>query len=302
MSDTELADRFEELRPYLRRVAYSTLGSLAEADDVVQDAWLRLQRVDATEIDNLRGWLTTVVGRLALDSLGSARSRRETYVGSWLPEPEVTQWDDPADRISQDERVTMALLVVLETLSPAERTAFVLQDVFGLSSGEVADVVGRTPAAVRQLATRARKHVQDGSPRFPASTTEHQRAVSAFAVAWRAGDLEALLKVLGDDVTFTADGGGKVTAVARPLHGADSVSSFLLRVALTTLRSHGDQVRGGLVSVNGEPGLIIFDGKDLSVYSFVVENDHITSIDVIRNPDKLRNVAVPDESSSRWFD
>lgn len=300
MSATDLAEQFEELRPYLRRVAYSTLGSLAEADDVVQDAWLRLQRVDATEIDNLRAWLTTVVGRLALDSLGSARARRETYVGSWLPEPEVTQWDDPSDRISQDERVTMALLVVLETLSPAERTAFVLQDVFGLTSGEVADVVGRTPAAVRQLATRARKHVQDGSPRFPASTTDHARAVSAFAVAWRGGNLDGLLQVLSDDVTFTADGGGKVTAVGKPLLGVDKVTSFLLRVALMSLRSHGDQVRGGLVSVNGEPGLAIHDGTDLSVYAFVVDGGKITSIDVIRNPDKLRNVSIP--HAEAWFE
>src|SRR5690606_5572890 len=131
---TDLAARFEELRPYLRRLAYSTLGSLADADDVVQEAWLRLQRHHETggaSIDNLQAWLSTVVGRLALDQLGSARVRREQYVGEWLPEPAVADWEDPADRISQDERVTMALLVVLESLSPAERTAFVLQDVFG---------------------------------------------------------------------------------------------------------------------------------------------------------------------------
>ena len=301
VSTTDVAMRFEELRPYLRRVAYSTLGTFAEADDIVQEAWLRLQRVDADDIDNLRGWLTTVVGRLALDSLGSARSRRETYVGSWLPEPDVTEWSDPSDRISQDERVTMALLVILETLSPAERTAFVLGDVFGMSSAEVAEVVGRTPAAVRQLASRARRHVENGSPRFPATSADHARAVDAFTVAWRAGDLDALLTVLSPDVTFTADGGGKVVAVPKPLVGADAVTSFLTRVAAVALRKRDESVRGEQVAVNGQPGLAIHDGTNLSVYAFTVESGRITAVDVIRNPDKLRHVQLSDRATADWF-
>lgn len=295
----ELAREFEEHRAYLRRVAYSTLGSLSDADDVVQEAWLRLQkfyetRPEGTEIENLRAWLTTVTGRLALDHLGSARARREQYVGEWLPEPEVSAWDDdPADKISQDDRVTTALLVVLESLSPAERTAFVLQEVFGMTGPEVADVVGRTPAAVRQLASRARKHVQDGTPRFPASREEHTKVVSAFAVAWRSGDLSALLGMLDQDVTFTADGGGKVMAFLEPIHGADTVANTFL-----AFLGHASEVGGAwgrMVLVNGQPGLVIFDGKNTGVFSFTVDEGRITSIDVVRNPDKLRDLPVDGE-------
>ncbi|MCM6773483.1 RNA polymerase sigma factor SigJ [Nocardia sp. CDC159] len=297
IDQTELARRFEEHRQYLRRLAYSTLGSLSDADDVVQEAWLRLQRwhenrSPGMEIDNLRAWLSTVVGRLALDQLGSARARREQYVGEWLPEPEVSGWnDDPADRITQDERVTTALLVVLESLSPAERTAFVLQEVFGMSGPEVAEVVGRTPAAVRQLASRARKRVEEGTPRFPASRDEHAKAVSAFAMAWRSGDLSALLGVLDDKVTLTADGGGKVPAIRKPISGAELVA----KVLLGWYRA-GNGVWGRFVSVNGAPGLIVFDGQHVGVWSFIIENDRITGINVVRNPDKLRDLpaAEPD--------
>ncbi len=291
-----LARRFEEHRQYLRRLAYSTLGSLSDADDVVQDAWLRLQRWDeqrapGEEIDNLRAWLSTVVGRLALDQLGSARARREQYVGEWLPEPEVTTWVDPADRISQDERVTTALLVVLESLSPAERTAFVLQDVFGMSGPEVADVVGRTPAAVRQLASRARKRVEEGTPRFPASADDHAKAVSAFAVAWRSGDLSALLGVLDDKVTLTADGGGKVPAIRQPVSGAELVAKMFMGWYRA-----GEGGWGRSVLVNGYPGLMVFDGHHVGVFSFILEQGRIIGINVVRNPDKLRDLpaAEPD--------
>ncbi|MFI5782477.1 RNA polymerase sigma factor SigJ [Nocardia sp. NPDC051570] len=296
IDQAELARRFEEHRQYLRRLAYSTLGSLSDADDVVQEAWLRLQRwyenrSPGAEIDNLRAWLSTVVGRLALDQLGSARARREQYVGEWLPEPEVTTWEDPADRVTQDERVTTALLIVLESLSPAERTAFVLQDVFGMSGPEVAEVVGRTPAAVRQLASRARKHVEEGTPRFPASPGDHAKAVSAFAVAWRSGDLGALLGVLDDKVTLTADGGGKVPAIRQPVSGGELVA----RMFLGWYRA-GDGGWGRRVLVNGRPGLMVFDGHHLGVFSFIIEHDRITGITVVRNPDKLHNLpaAEPD--------
>lgn len=291
----QLAREFEEHRGYLRRVAYSTLGSLSDADDVVQEAWLRLQRYyetspEGAEIENLRAWLTTVTGRLALDHLGSARVRREEYVGEWLPEPQITSWDDPADRVSQDERVTTALLVVLESLSPAERTAFVLQDVFGMTGPEVAEVVGRTPAAVRQLASRARKHVEEGTPRFPASPGEHEKVVSAFAVAWRSGDLSALLGMLDADATFTSDGGGKVQAFLHPLHGADTIAKTLLGFLKHATKFGGGWAR--LVMVTGRPGLVVFDGVHLGVFSFTIDNGRITHIDVVRNPDKLRDLPV----------
>ncbi|MEV5649448.1 RNA polymerase sigma factor SigJ [Nocardia sp. NPDC052254] len=295
LDQAQLARLFEEHRQYLRRVAYSTLGSLSDADDVVQEAWLRLQRwydnrSPGEQIDNLRAWLTTVTGRLALDQLGSARSRREQYVGEWLPEPEVSSWDDdPADRVSQDDRVTTALLVVLESLSPAERTAFVLQEVFGMTGPEVADVVGRTPAAVRQLASRARKHVQEGTPRFPASRDEHEKVVSAFAMAWHSGDLSTLLGVLDQNVTLTADGGGRVPAIRRPVAGAELVAKMFLgwyRAA------RGAWAR--LVQVNGSPGLMVFDGSHLGIMAFTVDQGHITSIAVMRNPDKLHDLPEGD--------
>ncbi|MFI5716382.1 RNA polymerase sigma factor SigJ [Nocardia sp. NPDC051750] len=295
----DLAERFEELRPYLRRLAYSTLGSLADADDVVQEAWLRLQRHRETggaPIDNLQAWLTTVVGRLALDQLGSARVRREQYVGEWLPEPAVSDWEDPADRISQDERVTMALLVVLESLSPAERTAFVLQDVFGMSGPEVADVVGRTPAAVRQLASRARKRVEDGTPRFPASPDEHRKVVSAFALAWRSGDMDALLGVLDDRVTLTADGGGKVPAIRKPVRGAELITKMLLGWY------HAPSAPGGwgrTIEVNGRPGLLVFDGQHPGIFSFTIDDGRIIAIHAVRNPDKLRS--LPDDIGAEWI-
>ncbi|MBF6175602.1 RNA polymerase sigma factor SigJ [Nocardia blacklockiae] len=294
----ELARRFEEHRQYLRRLAYSTLGSLSDADDVVQEAWLRLQRwhetrSDDERIDNLRAWLTTVTGRLALDQLGSARARREQYVGDWLPEPEVTTMDDPADRVTQDERVTTALLVVLESLSPAERTAFVLQDVFGMSGPEVAEVVGRTPAAVRQLASRARRHVEEATPRFPASRAEHEKAVSAFALAWRSGDLSALLGVLDDKVVLTADGGGKVPAIRQPVQGAELVAKMFLGWYRA-----GTGAWGRHVLVNGVPGLMVFDGTHVGVFSFVLDDGRITGINVVRNPDKLRD--LPDGGPD-WY-
>nr|WP_221333759.1 RNA polymerase sigma factor SigJ [Nocardia transvalensis] len=293
-----MARRFEEHRPYLRRLAYSTLGSLSDADDVVQEAWLRLQRWSETRaeddhIDNLRAWLTTVTGRLALDQLGSARARREQYVGDWLPEPEVTTMDDPADRVTQDERVTTALLVVLESLSPAERTAFVLQEVFGMSGPEVAEVVGRTPAAVRQLASRARKHVEDGTPRFPASRDEHEKVVSAFAVAWQSGDLGALLGVLDDKVTLTADGGGKVPAIREPVRGAELVAKLFFGWYRANTGAWGRNVL-----VNGRPGLVVFDGNHTGVFSFIIDDGRITGITVVRNPDKLRELP---EGGPDWY-
>ncbi|MQY20406.1 RNA polymerase sigma factor SigJ [Nocardia macrotermitis] len=299
IDQAELARRFEEHRQYLRRLAYSTLGSLSDADDVVQEAWLRLQRwhenrAPGERIDNLRAWLSTVTGRLALDQLGSARARREQYVGEWLPEPQVSTDDDPADRITQDERVTTALLVVLESLTPAERTAFVLQEVFGMTGPEVAEVVGRTPAAVRQLASRARKHVEDGTPRFPASADEHGKVVSAFALAWRTGDMSALLGILDRNVVLTADGGGKVPAVRHPVRGSELIAKLFLGWYRAATGAWGREVH-----VNGQPGLLVFDGAHPGVMSFTVEQGVITAIHVVRNPDKLRH--LPENPEPDWY-
>lgn len=299
MDPAELAEAFERERPYLRRLAYSTLGSLTEADDVVQDAWIKLQRSDAGEIENLQAWLARVTGRLALDQLTSARARRERYTGNWLPEPAVGQ-DDPADRVTQDERVTTALLVVLESLTPAERTAFVLHEVFGMPAAEVGEVVGRSPVAVRQLISRARRHVRERTPRFPPTPDEHARVVVAFSAAWRAGELGALLSVLDPDVTFTGDGGGKAVAVLHPVSGAQAVAEMLTGWALSArARPAGARGSGAIVPVNGRPGLVIADGAEMAVFSFTIDEGRIVAIHAVRNPDKLRHVPPPGEQD--WF-
>ena len=277
-----VAERFAQARPRLLRLAYSELGDLGEAEDVVQEAWLRLERVDAESIENLDGWLTTVIARLALDRLRSARVRRETYVGPWLPEPLVS--DDPADRVTLDESVSYALLTVLEQLSPAERTAFVLHDVFDVPFGEVAEVVGRTPEAVRQLASRARRHVDRERPRFTASRDEHERAVRAFAQAVGEGDLEGLVEVLDPDAVWTSDGGGRATAARKPLRGGARVArawAALSRKAYAPVE----------IDLNGRLGLLVPGGDGhRAVLSFVVSGGRITRIDAIRNPEKLRRL------------
>jgi RNA polymerase sigma-70 factor (ECF subfamily) len=290
----DLAERFEALRPRLVRLAYGQLGSLAEAEDVVQEAWLRLQRADAAAIENLPAWLVTVVGRLALDALGSERMRRERYVGPWLPDPlvrAVAGGADPADRVTLDETISHALLFVLERLSPAERTAFILHDVFGYSFEEVGAVVGRTPAAARQLASRARRHVVEQRPRQSGSPEEQRRAVAAFAVAANGGDLDALLAVLDPDVVMRSDGGGRVRAARKPLVGADRVSRALAAMG----RKFAGQAQMRQADVNGQPGLVTVNRVDgqISVLAFTVDAGRITTIHIQRNPDKLGHVAMP---------
>jgi len=281
-----VAHRFARARPRLLRLAYSELGDLGEAEDVVQEAWLRLERTGAEEIEDLDAWLTTVVARLALDTLRSARVRRETYVGPWLPEPLVSSGsEDPADRVTLDESVSYALLAVLEQLSPAERTAFVLHDIFDVPFGEVAETVGRSPDAVRQLASRARRHVSQHGPRFEASADEHDRAVRAFAHAVAEGDLDCLLAVLDPDVVWTSDGGGRATASRAPLRGADRVGRAWVAIGRTATGPATP------IELNGRPGLLLAhkDGNP-SVLSFQVAGGRVVRIDVVRNPEKLRRV------------
>jgi RNA polymerase sigma-70 factor (ECF subfamily) len=285
-----LSRAFEAHRPRLLRVAYATVGSVAEAEDCVQEAWLRLQAQDPASIRDLGAWLTTTVSRLAYDALGSARVRRERYVGPWLPEPLVEDLaaGDPADRVTLDESVSMALLVVLERLSPAERTAFLLHDVFGLAFEEVADVVGRTPAAVRQLASRARRHVEDGQPRFPPTLAQQRRLVAAFADACGGGDMERLAALLDPGVVWRSDGGGKVSAARPAKPGARNVARWLIALARRPPRS----LR--MAMVNGAPGLVMRDGDGvLTVIAFTIDADRITAMDVMRNPDKLTTVPDP---------
>ena len=289
-ADDTLTRAFEAHRGRLLRVAYATVGSVPEAEDCVQEAWLRLQAQDPASIRDLGAWLTTTVSRLAYDTLGSARVRRERYVGPWLPEPLVEDFgdSDPAQRVTLDESVSMALLVVLERLSPAERTAFLLHDVFGLAFEEVAGVVGRTPAAVRQLASRARKHVEDGRPRFPPTQAEQRRLVTAFADACGGGDMERLVALLDPDVVWRSDGGGKVSAARPATPGARNVTRWLLALARRPPRSMR------MAAVNGAPGLVMRDADGvLTVIAFTVDAGRITALDVMRNPDKLTTVPDP---------
>ena len=299
--DQAVSDEFERLRPYLLRVAYSHLGSLAEAEDVVQEAWLRLVGADRKEIRNLRAWLTTVVARLALDVLTSARSRRERYVGPWLPEPLVQQpaeGADPAGRVDLDESVSMALMVILESLSPAERSAFLLHDVFGYSFSEVARVVGRTPAATRQLTSRARRAVEARRPRCPAEPEEQRKVVQAFLEATQNGEIAALIELLDPAVTFRSDGGGLVSAARKVLTGAERVARVF-----TAMAGHfGDRLGFSPLHVNGAPGLLLEIRGAPSVVSFTLDRGRITEIDIVRNPEKLGTLERPDPSALAELD
>ena len=291
IAQDQLADAFEANRPHLVRVAYATLGSIAEAEDVVQEAWLRLRRAtDETEVRDLRAWLTTVVARLALDALGSARARREQYVGPWLPEPVIEQIaaEDPSDRVTLDESVALALLIVLERLSPAERSAFLLHDVFGMTFAEAGEVLGRSAAAARQLATRARRHVADGRPRFPPTREEQNEILIAFTQACSQGDLGGLVELLHPDVVWRSDGGGNAIAARRPQHGAPKVARGMIALARRPARA------GYAASVNGSPGLVMRDADGfLTVIALTIDAGSIVAIDVIRNPEKLGAVPEP---------
>ena len=285
-----LAAAFSQARPRLVRVAYAIIGSRCEAEDVVGDCWFRLVAADKDEpVRDVEAWAVVAVSRMALDVLRSARVRRERYVGPWLPEPVIEASDDaaadPADKVTLADEVGYAMLVVMETLSPAERTAFVLHDLFGVTFDEVAAIVGRAPAAVRQLASRARRHVRGQSPWPSTDAAEHRRVVEAFAAAATSGDLAALIRVLDPDVVLVSDGGGVVTSARRPVLGADRVARFLLGVLAK--EQLGDVI--DRVAVNGAPGFAVYhQGELVTVASVTVAAGRVTRIDLVRAPGKLR--------------
>ncbi|GAA3354727.1 RNA polymerase sigma factor SigJ [Streptomyces antimycoticus] len=286
----ELTD-FEQQRDRLWAVAYRITGSVADADDAVQETWLRWQALPADEVADPRAYLTTVISRICYDLLGSARVRREAYVGPWLPEPVVAA-GGPEDRVTLDESVGLALLTVLERLTPAERTAFILHDVFSVPFPEIAEVVGRSSGSVRQLASRARKRVREEAPRRSVDRGEHRRAVDAFLQAVLGGDMEGLLEILDPEVVWRSDGGGKVAAARVPVVGNEKVARFAQRLARgfdpATMVVHR-------CAVNDAPGLVIADRTDgqAVVFAFSVHQGLITEIDVIVNPDKLRHLDLP---------
>lgn len=276
-------------RGTVMNVAYRMLGTLADAEDVAQDAWLRLQRTDLDGVADVEGWLVTTTARLCLDHLTSARVTRRAYVGPWLPDPLVTTADDdpgPAERVTLDDSVRMALLVALERLSPAQRTAWVLHDVFGLPYTEVADVVGRTPVACRQLASRARRQLRDHAPRFRTDRATLHAVAQRFAGACQTGDVEALVAVLDPDVVGWFDSGGVLPgAPDSALHGADPVARRLIR-------SMGQRpVTYEVKPVNGEPGVVVrLDRRVVTVITFTTTPQGIDRIHAIGNPAKLAHL------------
>jgi RNA polymerase sigma factor (sigma-70 family) len=280
-------EEFERQRPHLRAVAYRMLGSLSDADDVVQEAWLRLHRSDAHSVENMRGWLTTVVARLCLDELRTRRARREEYVGSWLPEPIVTfeSSEDPEHEALLADSVGLALLVVLETLEPPERLAFVLHDMFALPFGEIAPIIGRTPVATRQLASRARRRVQRAGPNANADLSEQQAVVAAFLAAARQGDFAALVAILDPDVVFRADRGRLRAAEGLPalVRGAAEVAELVLKPGAAFLPHCRPAI------VNGAAGLVVAPGRQpVAVLGVAVADGRITELDLVLDPQKLR--------------
>src|ERR687894_1402502 len=287
MEDHEwLAKRFEENRAHLRAVGYRMLGSLSEADDAVQEAWLRLSRSDISGIENLGGWLTTVVGRGCLDMLRSRTSRREKPLGARLPEPIISREDeiDPEHEALVADSVGLALLVVLETLAPAERLAFVLHDMFAVPFEEIAPIVGRSPTAARQLASRARRRVQGAATSADAGLACQREAVDAFLAASREGDFEALLAVLDPDVVLRIDGGAVRAGLSREVRGVRAVAEQTL-----TFSRLSPFVRPALV--NGAAGVVVAPrGRPFAVMGFTVRRGGIVAIDVLADPERLRRL------------
>jgi RNA polymerase sigma factor (sigma-70 family) len=281
-----LAQEFERHRSHLRAVAYRMLGSVTEADDAVQEAWLRLDRSDPGGDRDLRGWLTVVVGRICLDLLRARRSRRETYAGSWLPEPVVEPMREPGpeEQAALADSVGLAMLAVLDELTPPERLAFVLHDVFGVGFDEIAPVVGRSPVAARQLASRARRRVRGTALHPDADLVTQRRVVEAFLAAARSGSFEALLEVLDPCVTFRIDVGGDARFARPPVAGSQAVAREILdagrpfaplaRIAI---------VNGSVGAVVGRPG-----GRAAGVLAFTIAAGRIVSIDLVADPAKLR--------------
>lgn len=293
-------DPFEEFRPLLFAIAYRMLGSAMEAEDIVQEAYLRYRATPPETIRTLKSFLTTVVHHLCIDHLRSAQARRENYVGPWLPEPVIT--DDgaphaPLRHIAGRESISMAFLVLLESLSPLERAVFLLREVFDYEYAEIAQITGRGEAACRQLFSRAKKHIREQRPRFPASPEAHREIVGRFMEAFTAGDIDSITQLLAEDVTVWADGGGKVAGSARiPIQGRDKVTR-----AVIALMSHapGDTTVE-MIEANGLPALLLrIKGQIVAVLTLDVAEGLIQAVRSVSNPDKLAHLNPPASEKAR---
>ncbi|GAA5021257.1 RNA polymerase sigma factor SigJ [Streptomyces siamensis] len=282
----ELESEWEDLRPAVFGAAYRLLGSVADAEDVVQDVWLRAAAADLRDVRDLRAWLLTVAARRSYDILKSARVRRETYVGPWLPAPLLTG-PDASEPVLVDESVGSAMLLVMEELKPSERVAFILHDVFGLEFSQIADVLGASAAAARQLASRARRKVATAKRSTPhASRVEHERLVTTFRNAYEAGDMAGLVRLLHPDAVFVSDGGGKLPAARKSIHGGARIAMVLVRVGR---RWRPDSIE--VIEVGGEPALLLRrDGRVVSVDTVEIKDGLIAAYRRVVNPDKLAHV------------
>ena len=292
-----MAEAYEDLRPLLFSIAYRMLGSVAEAEDIVQDAFLRYQRALAeqtAEIESPRAYLSAVTTRLAIDYLRSARARREQYVGEWLPEPVLTEETslDGARYVEEADSLSMAFLLVLERLSPVERAVFLLHDVFDYGYDEIARIVGKSEDNCRQLATRARRHVQEEKPRFEASRQQREELAARFFDAFGDGDMDGLVELLAADAAVYSDGGGKAPSATQPIFGRDRVARLMLglgeasrELALTVRRTE----------INGQPGAMFFDPSGLLVTAWTLDiaEGLVQTIRSVVNPDKLRHLGPP---------
>jgi RNA polymerase sigma-70 factor (ECF subfamily) len=286
-------ESFETYRTYLFSIAYRMLGSAMDAEDMVQEAYLRYQATPPETIRSLKAYLTTILTRLCMDQLKLARHKREVYVGPWLPEPilaaETPETTDPEKRVDMAESIALAFLVLLEQLQPFERAVFLLRESFDYEFAEIADMLGKSEAACRRSFSRAKQHLKEHRPRFPASRETHQQLLTGFVQAVEQGDMSTLTSLLAEDVVLWADGGGKrKQAVLRPIHGPDAVA----RMARGTMRNLPEGYSVSFAAVNGLPSLIVrIHDQVFAVLSIEVEANQIRTVYVIANPDKLTHVA-----------
>ncbi|MEU2677184.1 RNA polymerase sigma-70 factor [Streptomyces sp. NPDC007107] len=287
-------EAFDRYRNLLFSVAYRILGTAADAEDTVQDAWIKWSAADRTQVADPKAYLARIVSNLAMDRLRSTRHKREVYVGPWLPEPILTS-ADTADTVMDAESVSMAMLVVLETLSPLERAVFVLKEVFDFSHAEIAEAVERSEAAVRQAAHRAREHVRARRPRFAADRSQQRDATERFFTAATGGDMNSLLELLSPDVTLWTDGGGKVRQALRPVVGASTVAAWFAAIGTVTYQGiEPADMKAELVEINGGPGLV-FSGPGRVIATVTFDFDasgRISTIHNVANPDKLGAVGT----------